>query len=59
MGKVIVRNATKEDMLFFALPAAVVYIAGLVVSAWHLVRQQGRLPKTGWLNRMDTNRSDP
>ncbi len=43
MGKVIVRNAIREDVLFFALPAAFVFSAGLVVSAWDLVRQQGSL----------------
>jgi len=37
------RNAIKKDMLFFALPAFFVYSAGLVVSAWDLVRQQGSL----------------
>ncbi len=30
-------------MLFFLLPAAFVYFAGMVVSAWDLVRQQGSL----------------
>jgi len=39
----IVRNAIKEDVLFFALPAVLVLIAGMVVSAWDLVRQQGSL----------------
>ena len=37
------RNAIREDVLFFALPAIVVFSAGMVVSAWHLVRQQGSL----------------
>ncbi len=39
----IVRNAIREDVLFFLLPAAFVYFAGMVVSAWDLVRQQGSL----------------
>ncbi len=50
----IVRNAIRKDMLFFALPAFLVYCAGLVVSArdgydglvstiWDLVRQPWRL----------------
>ncbi len=39
----IVRNAIREDVLYFALPALFVYSAGLVVSAWDLVRQQGSL----------------
>ena len=30
-------------MLYFALPAILVYSAGLVVSAWDLVRRQGSL----------------
>lgn len=33
------RNAIREDVLFFALPAAFVYFAGMVVSGWDLVRQ--------------------
>ena len=37
------RNAIREDVLVFALPATFVYIAGLVVSAWDLIRQQGSL----------------
>jgi protein-S-isoprenylcysteine O-methyltransferase Ste14 len=39
----IVRNAIREDVLVFALPAFFVYCAGLVVSAWHLVSQQESL----------------
>jgi protein-S-isoprenylcysteine O-methyltransferase Ste14 len=46
----IVRNAIREDLLYFALPALLVFIAGLVVSAldgwegtlaaiWSLIRQ--------------------
>jgi protein-S-isoprenylcysteine O-methyltransferase Ste14 len=30
----IVRNAIRKDLLFFALPAIVVFVAGLVVSGW-------------------------
>jgi protein-S-isoprenylcysteine O-methyltransferase Ste14 len=30
----IVRNAIREDVLYFALPAVLVFSAGLVVSAW-------------------------
>ena len=30
----IVRNAVREDMLYFAIPALLVFTAGLVVSAW-------------------------
>jgi protein-S-isoprenylcysteine O-methyltransferase Ste14 len=29
-----VRNAIRKDLLFFALPAIVVFVAGLVVSGW-------------------------
>jgi protein-S-isoprenylcysteine O-methyltransferase Ste14 len=50
----IVRNAIRKDLLFFALPAIVVFFAGLVVSArdgydglvetiWGLVRQSRSL----------------
>jgi protein-S-isoprenylcysteine O-methyltransferase Ste14 len=39
----IVRNAIREDMLYFALPALLFFTAGLVVSAWDLVRHQGSL----------------
>ncbi len=39
----IVRNAIREDVLFFLLPALFVYSAGLVVSAWDLISQQGSL----------------
>ncbi len=39
----IKRNAIREDMLYFAIPATVVFTAGLVVSAWDLVRHQGSL----------------
>jgi len=50
----IVRNAIREDLLYFALPAFLVFFAGLVVSAWdgydglvakiwELVRQPGSL----------------
>ena len=36
----IVRNAIREDMLFFALPGLLVFIAGLVLSYRALVRRQ-------------------
>ncbi len=39
----IVRNAIREDMLYFAIPALFVFSAGMVVSAWDLVRHQGSL----------------
>jgi protein-S-isoprenylcysteine O-methyltransferase Ste14 len=39
----IVRNAIRDDMLYFALPAVLVLFAGFGVSAWDLVRQQGSL----------------
>ncbi len=50
----IVRNAIREDLLYFALTAVLVFFAGLVVSArdgydglvskiWELVRQPGSL----------------
>ena len=39
----IVRNAIGRDVLCFLLPAAFVYCAGLAVSAWDPVRQQGGL----------------
>jgi protein-S-isoprenylcysteine O-methyltransferase Ste14 len=38
-----VRNAIRQDMLLFALPAAFFYVAGLVICARDLVRQQDRL----------------
>jgi protein-S-isoprenylcysteine O-methyltransferase Ste14 len=43
IGKLIVRNTMRQDMLVFALPATFFYIAGLVISARDLVRQQDRL----------------
>ncbi len=39
----IVRNAIRADLLYFALPALLVSSAGMVVSAWDLVRHQGSL----------------
>jgi protein-S-isoprenylcysteine O-methyltransferase Ste14 len=39
----IVRNAIREDILYFALPGLFVFSAGLAVSAWNLVRRQGSL----------------
>jgi protein-S-isoprenylcysteine O-methyltransferase Ste14 len=39
----IVRNAIREDVLYFAIPAIIVLIAGMGVSGWDLVRQQGNL----------------
>lgn len=50
----IVRNAIREDVLFFAIPAILVFFAGLVLSAgdgydgllpviWNLIRQPGNL----------------
>jgi len=36
----IVRNAIKEDLLYFAIPWILVMYAGFGVSAWDLVRQQ-------------------
>jgi protein-S-isoprenylcysteine O-methyltransferase Ste14 len=39
----IVRNAIREDILYFALPAVFVLFAGMVISTWDLVRQQGSL----------------
>ncbi len=39
----IVRNAIREDMLYFALPAILVLSAGTGVIVWDLVRQQGSL----------------
>jgi len=39
----IVRNAIREDLLYFAIPAVFVLFAGMGVSALHLVRQQGGL----------------
>jgi protein-S-isoprenylcysteine O-methyltransferase Ste14 len=41
--RAIVRNAIRKDVLFFAIPAVFVLIAGMGVSAWDLVRQQGNL----------------
>ena len=40
---VIVRNAVRKDVLFFAIPWILVLLAGMVVSAWDLVRRQGSL----------------
>ena len=39
----IVRNAIREDLLYFAIPAVFVLFAGMGVSVLHLVRQQGGL----------------
>jgi protein-S-isoprenylcysteine O-methyltransferase Ste14 len=39
----IVRNAIREDLLYFALPAVLVFFAGMMTSAWNLVRQPGSL----------------
>lgn len=39
----IVRNAIREDLLYFALPWILVMSAGLVLSARDLVRQHGSL----------------
>jgi protein-S-isoprenylcysteine O-methyltransferase Ste14 len=39
----IVRNAIREDMLFFALPAILVSSAGAVVIVWDVVRRRGSL----------------
>jgi hypothetical protein len=38
-----VRNAIRQDVLFFAFPAAFFYIAGLAISARDLARQQESL----------------
>ncbi len=42
MGKRSRRDTIKKDMLFFALPAALVYCPGLMASAWDLVRQESQ-----------------
>lgn len=39
----IKRNAIREDAFSFLLPAFFVFSAGMVVSAWDLVRQHGSL----------------
>lgn len=39
----IVRNAIKKDMLYFAVPAFLVLMAGLSLSAWDQVRHYGSL----------------
>ncbi len=39
----IVRNAIREDVLYFLLPAFFVYCAGMGVSGWDLVRRGGSL----------------
>ena len=39
----IVRNAIREDLLYFAIPAVFVLFAGMGVSVLHLVRQEGGL----------------
>ncbi len=57
----IARNAIRKDVLFFALPAVIVFFAGLVVSArngydglletiWSLVRQSRSLDELSVLN---------
>jgi protein-S-isoprenylcysteine O-methyltransferase Ste14 len=33
------RDSIKEDVLFFLLPAALIYVAGLLVSGWAWVKQ--------------------
>ncbi len=37
------RNAIREDVIYFAIPAFLVFTAGNVVCGWHLVRQHGSL----------------
>ena len=39
----IVRNAIREDMLYFAIPAILVLVAGMGLSGWDLVRRQESL----------------
>jgi protein-S-isoprenylcysteine O-methyltransferase Ste14 len=39
---VIVRNAIRKDVLCFALPALLVYTAGVAVSGWDLVRRHAQ-----------------
>ena len=39
----IVRNAIREDVLYFAIPAVFVLFAGMGVSAWDLVSQPENL----------------
>jgi protein-S-isoprenylcysteine O-methyltransferase Ste14 len=39
----IVRNAIREDVLYFAIPAVSVLFAGMGVSVWDMVRKQGSL----------------
>ena len=39
----IVRSAIRKDVLHFALPALLVYTAGVAVSGWDLVRRQETL----------------
>lgn len=46
----IVRNAIREDVLYFAIPAVFVLIAGMGISGWDLVRQQGSLYPRSILN---------
>ncbi len=41
--RVIMRDSIRKDVLFFALPASIVFCAGLGVCAWDLVRRQGSL----------------
>ena len=43
MGKATRRNAIREDLIYFAIPAVLVYSAGVVVSARDLIRRQGGL----------------
>ena len=37
------RNTIRDDVLLFMLPTAFVFSAGMALSAWELVRQQGSL----------------
>jgi len=39
----VTRNAIRQDIVQFALPALVIFSAGLAVSAWDLIEHQERL----------------
>ena len=41
--RAIVRNAKREDVFFFLLPAALIYSSALPVSAWDFIRRQENL----------------
>jgi protein-S-isoprenylcysteine O-methyltransferase Ste14 len=43
VGKPLVRSAIRQDLLYFALPAFLFYVAGIAFSGWDLFRHVDRL----------------